>query len=235
MPLRSSIVPILAGLLAAGCAHTMHVDNLGEYEVAPVAPAAPPRTVGLASANLADPDTRGLVDGVADALRREPSFDRVLYPLGDGDAHLVDVALDVSVSVAYAGSASNFLVSWPGYLVFAPAIWGYGYEAAIDTRIAMRSHDGARELRIPMHFRFRQAELDRTWIEIGWLEAGIIPLVGGIFFTRYDTDLTPEFVARVALTYGAFVARRIAEAAAAGPAGAPAASPGPEPPAARSP
>jgi hypothetical protein len=213
---------LTAGLLsvalaASGCSHAMHITNLHEYQPVPTAPLDPPRKVGVTSRNVTDPTTRGFVDAVAEGLRRDASFDRVVYPYdGRPDA---DVVLDISVSPRYSGRGSNFLVNWPGFLIFAPAMWGYGYEAAIETQVSIRARDGAtQELAIPTHYRFRQAEFDRTWTEIGWFEFGVIPLIGGVAFTQYDPDLTPEFVAKVAPNYGAYVAQRIREALASLPA-----------------
>lgn len=221
---------VVLALAASGCSHAMHITNLHEYQAVPTAPMYPPKKVGITSRNLTDPGTRGFVDAVAEGLRRDGSFERVLYPYdGRPDADLV---VDVSVSPRYSGRGSNFLVNWPGFLIFAPAIWGYGYEAAIQTQVSIRSPDGrTQDLAIPTNYRFRQAEIDRTWTEIGWLEVGIIPLIGGIVFTQYDPDLTPEFVAKVGPNYGAYVAQRIREAvASARPMEAPASAPPPAQP-----
>ena len=200
---------LLAGACAAsGCSHAMRITNLHEYQAAPSAPLHPPRSVGITSRNIGDPATRGFVEAVTEGLRRDASFDLVLFPY-DGRRE-ADVVLDVWVSPRYSGRGSNFLVNWPGFVIFAPAIWGYGYEAAIETQVSIRHRDGTvQEVAIPTRYRFRQAEIDRTWTEIGWLEVGIIPLIGGLTFTQYDPDLTPEFVTKVAPSYGAYVARRI--------------------------
>jgi hypothetical protein len=207
-----SFALLAATLAATGCSHAMRITNLHEYQPAPTAPLHPPRTVGLVSRNVADPATRGFVDAIAEGLRRDASFGRVLYPFDDRMQQEADVVLDVSVSPQYSGRGSNFLVNFPGFLIFAPAIWGYGYEAAVDTRVAVRTRDGAtEELAIPTRYQFRQAEIDRTWTELGWLEVGIIPLIGGIAFTQYDTDVTPEFVMRVGPSYGAYVSQKIRE------------------------
>jgi hypothetical protein len=201
---------LAAALAASGCSHAMRITNLHEYQPIPSPPVEPPRKVGITSRNIADPATRGYVDAVAEGLRRDPSFDLVLYPYdGRRDADLV---LDISVSPRYSGRGSNFLVNWPGFLIFAPAIWGYGYEATVETQVSIRDRGGlVQELAIPTRYRFRQAESDRTWTQIGWLELGIIPLIGGLAFTQYDPDVTPEFVSRVAPNYGAYVAQRIRE------------------------
>lgn len=219
---------LTVALAASGCSHAMRITNLHEYQPAPTAPLEPPRIAGVTSTNLGDPATRGFVDAVAEALRRDASFDRVLYPYdGRRDADLV---LEISVTPQYSGRGSNFLVNWPGFLIFAPAIWGYGYEAAIETRVSIRTPAGAtQEIAIPTRYTFRQAEIDRTWTELGWFELGIIPLIGGAVFTQYDPDLTPEFVTKVAPSYGAYVAQRIREALAS-PQAAVAPTPGGSPP-----
>jgi hypothetical protein len=219
---------LTVALAASGCSHAMRITNLHEYQPVPTAPLEPPRVVGVTSASIADPTTRGLVDAVAESLRRDASFDRVLYPYdGRRDADLV---LEISVSPRYSGRGSNFFVNWPGFLIFAPAIWGYGYEAAIETQVSIRTPAGAtQEIAIPTRYTFRQAEIDRTWTEIGWFELGIIPLIGGAAFTQYDPDLTPEFVSKVGPNYGAYVAQRIREALASPQAPA-APTPGGSPP-----
>jgi hypothetical protein len=213
---------LAAALAGTGCSHAMRITNLHEYQPAATSPLHPPRTVGLTSRNIWDPATRGFVDAIAEGLRRDASFQRVLYPFDARMQQEADVVLDVSITPQYSGRGSNFLVNFPGFLIFAPAIWGYGYEASVDTRVALWTREGAaQELAIPTKYQFRQSEIDRTWTEIGWLEVGIIPLIGGLAFTRYDPDVTPEFVAKVGPSYGAYVAQRVRESLLALPAAAP--------------
>lgn len=213
---------LAAALTATGCSHAMRITNLHEYQPSLTAPLHPPRTIGVMSRNASDPATRGYVDAIAEGLRRDPSFERVLYPFDERMQQEADVVVDVSVAPKYSGRGSNFLVNFPGFLIFAPAIWGYGYQAELDTRVALRTRGGtAQELAIPARYQFRQSEIDRTWTEIGWLEIGIIPLIGGIAFTQYDTDVTPEFVSKVGPSYGAYVARRVRESLLAMPAETP--------------
>ena len=101
----------------------------------------------------------------------------------------------------YDGEGLNFLVNWPGFLIFAPAIWGYGYNAEIETKVNItRLTDGSsQQIAISTKYKFRQAEIDRTWTEVGWFEVGLIPLIGGVVFIQYDTDVTDEFITKVAL------------------------------------
>ena len=221
-----AVAVLTAALGATGCNHAMRITNLHEYAPAPVPPLEPPRTVGVTSRNVSDPMTRGFVDVIVDGLRRDGSFARVIFPF-DAATHrnVADVVVDVAVTPQYSGRGSNFLVNWPGFLIFAPAIWGYGYQAEIDTQVIMSTRDGyAQHFAIATRYKFRQAEIDRTWTELGWFEVGIIPLIGGAAFTQYDPDITPEFMSKVGPNYGSFIAQRIHEVLAGVP-GSPTALP----------
>jgi hypothetical protein len=219
-------VLLAAALLATGCSHALRLTNAERFHVPPTPPLQPSRTIGVRSPNVGDPHTRGYVDAIVEAVRRDATFDRVLYPF-DASQHDADVVVDVAVRATYDGKGTNFLVNWPGFLIFAPAIWGYGYEANIETKVLLRTRDGAaRDLVIPTFFEFRQAEIDRTWTEIGWLEVGIIPLIGGLVFTSYDPDVTPEFITKVAPYYGSYVVQRTREALGRMSAAGPRAPPG---------
>ncbi|MGC3997761.1 MAG: hypothetical protein QM767_09820 [Anaeromyxobacter sp.] len=226
---------LLTATIGTGCTHAMRITNLDEFRPAPTAPLQPARTVGLTSRNLSDPASRRYIDAIADGLRRDATYDRVLYPCDGAQQKDVDVVYDISVVPTYGAQGTNFFVNWPGFLIFAPAIWGYGYTADLQTSVAIRTRDGAtQQLQLPAKFTFRQAEFDRTWTEIGWLEIGIIPLIGGMAFTQYDPDVTQEFQTRVAPDYGSYVAQRAREALAAMPPGAPPPAP-PAPAAAAAP
>lgn len=236
VPLRAVVTSLLlaAALAGTGCSHAMHVTNLDSYRPMPSPPTVPARSVGLTARNLDDPEVRGYVDGIAEGLRRDASFERVVYPFDPRAGHDVDVVFDVQVVTTYAGRGSNFLVNWPGFLIFAPAIWGYGYEASIVTKALVWTRDGATNaLEIPTVYDFRHASIGRTWTELGWLEVSIIPFIGGIVFTRYDAGATPQFVSLVAPSYGAYVAQRLRESlgpARARPAVSAPAAPSPSPP-----
>lgn len=207
------IAVLAAAIASSGCSHALTITNLKDYEAPPLAPLERSRSVGVASQHLSDPMARGFVEAVVEGLRRDGSFDRVIFPY-DPAVHqeLADVVIDVAVAPSYSGRGTNFLVSWPGYLIFAPAIWGYGYVAAIDTLVKMSMRDGyAQRFEVATRYTFRHADMNRTWAELGWLELGIIPLAVSAFYTQYDPDVTPEFVSKVGPSYGSFVVRRIHE------------------------
>lgn len=214
--MKKFVLPLLffIGVYATGCSHPMRVVNGNDY----FAPPAPPKekmiTIGITSNNSGDAENSRYITSIVDGLQRTGSFNRIIYPYNQSmHKDQVDFVADISVNPRYEGEGMNFLVNWPGFLIFAPAIWGYGYRAQIETMVNITSvKDGSsQQMAIPTNYRFRQAEIDRTWTEIGWLEFGVIPLIGGIVFTQYDTDVTDEFITKVSPSYGSFVAKRIVD------------------------
>lgn len=228
-------VLLLASALFAGCSHALRITNTNEYFAPPNAAAIESLTLGVTSSHDTDPQNSRYVTAIVDALQRSGSFQRVVYPY-DRATQQANVIIDINIVPHYTGRGSNFFVSFPGFLIWAPAIWGYGYNAEIETRLSIQQlPDGAvRQTAVTTHYKFRQAEIDRTWIEIGWLEVGIIPFIGGFAFTQYDPDVTEEFITKVTPYYGPYVARKLIESlpAAAKPVRRPEPAPQPAPSAA---
>ncbi len=197
--------------MATGCTHSLRITNLESYYTIPSAPSVKKTfKIGVTSSNVADMETSKYINAITEALQRDSSVERVIYPYKQ-TVHQVDIVVDITAIPHYSGSNSNFFVNWPGFIIFAPAIWGYGYNAEIDTKVNVtRLEDNyTQQIDIPTKWKFRQAEMDRTWTEIGWLEWGIIPFIGGFVFTGYDSDVTDEFIRRVSPTYGPYVAGKI--------------------------
>jgi hypothetical protein len=218
-------VRILAALFACACHHTLEINN-PPPSIARVDAAAKPVVIGV-KGDLTAAEAQGYVEAIAKSLQLHAVAGRVVYPWTPESK--VDVVADVKVTPQYEGSGYNFLINFPGFLVFAPAWHGYIYRANPRTRVELRRDGGGgpvEALEWEHDFEFNQADIGRTWTEISWFEWGVIALIGGTIFTRYDTDQTPEFIKEVALTYGDRVATLIANRL-AGPPDAPAAAPGP--------
>lgn len=202
----------ILSLIISGCYHPLEITNIDEYYAAPVLPLKERQAVGVASLDSVDPMKGRYVSAIIDALERSGSFDRVIYPYNEAvHKDITQTVMSIGVEPKYSGSGRNFLINFPGFLIFAPAIWGYEYHADIDTKvkISRRSTGAPRDIVVTTNYVFRQAEIDRTWTEVGWLEWGIIPLIGGFAFMEYDPDVTREFIAKVSPSYGAFVANKI--------------------------
>lgn len=206
---------LFAFFVVSGCSHQMHITNTEDYFSPPSPPLAKPIKLGITSSSVTDPKTGRYVNAVVDALQRSGNFERVLYPfsqtVNQGQA---DMLVDIAVKPKYDGSGANFFINFPGFLIFAPAIWGYKYNAEIETQINVTDlkTNASKQFTIPTKYIFRHADTGRTWTEVSWLEVGVIALIGGVVFTGYDEDTTPEFITVVSPNYGAYVSRKIVDA-----------------------
>ena len=209
---RAVIMLLILGSFLAGCSHGMRVTNLDDFNSPPTVAPKQAIKVGVTSSQISDPNNSRYVTAVVEALQRNSGIERVLYPYNSAlHKDLTDAVVDLAVYPRYDGKGSNFFVNFPGFLIFAPAIWGYGYTADLNTEAVVTfKSGGTQKISIPARYEFRQAEIDRTWTELGWLEVGIIPLIGGIVFTNYDDDITSEFIRNVTPNFGSYIAGKTA-------------------------
>ena len=206
---------LFVGLVFTGCSHPLRITNADTYFTPPTAALKEPIKVGITSGNSADPQTSRFVNSIIESLQKSGNIERAIYPYNQAiHREQIDLMIDINVVPHYSGEGLNFLVNWPGFLIFAPAIWGYGYNAEINTQVNITrlSDSSSKQISIPTKFTFRQAEIDRTWTEVGWLEFGVIPLIGGIVFIQYDPDVTDEFIIKVSPYYGPYIVSKILEA-----------------------
>ncbi len=181
---------IAAVAVLSGCTHPLAIKNLNMYQNTSLASLEKPVTVGI-KPNCSDIEGRKLVKMVAEDL---PKYNvRATTAVMNGQAGL-DAIATISVNSEYNGSGWNFLINWPGFLIFTPAWHGYNYEIIHDIDVLLtdgKSGTKINSFNVPISLDVRHAAINRTWTEIGWLEVGIIPLIGGFVFTGYDDNVTP--------------------------------------------
>ncbi len=126
---------IVAGVfLLTGCSHALQITNLNDYYSEPARPLKEPVKIGVTSSGDTSPQAGRYVAAVVEAIKKNSSVAQVVYPYKQAEQKdAVDAVADISVNPKYSGRGSNFLVNFPGFLIFAPAIWGYGYNADINT------------------------------------------------------------------------------------------------------
>lgn len=209
---RFLISVILFNFFFLGCTHNLRITNLDDYFSPSISPLREPLKIGVSSNSNNHIQNSKYIAAIVDALQRTGSFERIIYPYNQSThGGQVDIIVDINIYPHYSGRGSNFFVNWPGFLIFVPVIWGYGYIANIETEVTIKwlKEGHSQHIVIPAKYNFRQAEIDRTWTEIGWLELGIIPLIGGFVFIQYDPDVTDEFISKVSHNYGAYIAKKI--------------------------
>lgn len=204
------LVSLLVLGLSVGCSHTLTVQNYPDADFRGSAPSSP-LVVGLVDQGGGEHSDE-YVEAIAQGLQIQPGVERVVFPYTSGAQ--VDAVAQVDVNPVYEGSGLNFLINWPGFLVFAPAWNGYIYHADPETRVQILSADGEAVHTVDWdhEYEFHQSDIGRTWTQLGWLEYGVTPLIGGLVFIQYDTDQTPHFIDEVSDNYGRQVAQKIAHA-----------------------
>lgn len=109
-----------------------------------------------------------------------------------------DYLIECSADLQGSGDASNFLVSFPGFLLLAHAWLGYGYDVDVSVKCVIHNTNQLMKLGDfgeEHHLRIRYADLGTTWAP-GWswypLLCAIPAFVNGFVVMGYDTDVTPE-------------------------------------------
>lgn len=187
MKLVASIVLIS---FFSGCAHQLEIKNLSMYRNTSLKSFETQASVGIAS-DAQEMEGKRLVKEVADALQKYNV--RATTSTSQNKQNL-DYIATFKLDSDYKGSGWNFLINWPGFLIFTPAWHGYNYTIEHNLSVILTDAKLGTQIdtfNIPIKLDIRHAAINRTWTEIGWLEWGIIPLVGGVFFTQYDDNVTP--------------------------------------------
>ena len=205
-----ALIPFLSA-----CTHELAVRNLDVYS-------APTHLEGIEQPiNVAvlpfsgTPDETFYFNSLLDRIHQSPSVKEVRtdYASGKTGTFRPDVILSIEPRMTYRSSGWNFLINWPGFLVFTPAWNGYVYHADILTRVLIYDGSGnlVSEESIPISYDIRQAEMDRTiWTGLTWLEVSALALFGGIYNAFvFDDDILPQLQIHVKDNYSTYVGNAV--------------------------
>lgn len=196
-------------LFMAGCSHPLTIKNLNSYSNMSITSLEKPLFIGIVS-QTGDIHCDKLMKSVGEALGKYSAD--VLLPYSKGSSRKVDVLANISIHPNYQGSGWNFLINFPGFLVFAPAWNGYVYKVDYTVDVVLtRASDNKKidSFNLPIHLDIRHAAINRTWTEVSWFEVGAIALVGGVVFTQYDNNLSPLVADKIKVPIGDYIALEI--------------------------
>jgi len=200
----------ILGTLLSSCAHQLTVLNLSDYHSSGRVDLPRTATIGVLSGEI-DPSAVNLVDGIAMGLGRSGA--QILSPYRPASDKPADLVATIGITAKYDGSGTNFWINFPGFLIWTPAWNGYVYKADFHVHVDLAKGSDPKTvigtLDLPVNLDLRHAEMDRTWTEVSWFEVGIIALVGGIVFQRYDTDVTPLLMKEIERPIGEYIANKI--------------------------
>lgn len=202
------LLGLLAVLLLSGCSHKLEVINISDYKHMEHDALQAKSKIGIVTSSN-DKEGEQIIRGIASSLSNYSA--EVFYPYNFNGTVTADVIAKIEVTHQYDGSGWNFLINWPGFLIWTPAWNGYIYKAKYDIDILLTDANNTKidDYQMPIDLDIRHAEMDRTWTEIGWLEVGIIPFIGGIVFINYDDDVTPILLNAIEAPIGDYIAQDI--------------------------
>lgn len=205
---RSMIAILCLAASLSGCTHALEVKNRDNFSVTSSAPARSEMAIGVITDNDVENGKR-LVDATVESLRYR--LKSIVYPYS-GANEKIDMAVTMKVESRHKGSGLNFLINWPGFLIWTPAWNGYIYEPTYDIRITFMDPVKGTVIdtfNVPIKLDVRHADINRTWTEISWFEVSLIALIGGIVFTEYDPKVTPLVEREMRQELGAYLAEKI--------------------------
>lgn len=213
---KSLIGALFAFTMATGCSHELAVRNLDVYS-APVRLQGVEHPFRVAVLPFSGrPDETFYFNALVERIHQSPSVSeaRTDYIAGKAGSFEPDVILSIRPAIEYRSSGWNFLINWPGFLIFTPAWNGYVYHADIVTHVGIHDGDGnlVSQEDIPISYDIRQAEMDRTiWTGLTWLEVSVLALVGGIYNAFvFDDDILDQLQVQVKDNYTTYVANQVA-------------------------
>jgi hypothetical protein len=130
----------LAALVLAGCTHAP--EFVREYpESDHVAPAlAHPVRIAVAGEKGTDPR---IERHVADAFRYSSPVSSVVLGRLSPPHAAVDYTVDLHVERRAASRGTNFVICWPGFIIFTPAWHGLEWPYRVNTRAVVERADGS--------------------------------------------------------------------------------------------
>ena len=205
-----AVVITAACIAMAGCTHQLACKNMGDYRSTALGTVSKPLTIGIVP-NGGDEYGDQLIRYIRESLILKYNA-KVILPYLPGSSEPADIVTTVSVKPGYKGSGWNFLVNFPGFLVFVPALNGYVYEVSYDTSVVLEKTADSTTIEtfdVPIKLNLRHADINRTWTEVSWLEWGVIAFVGGIAFIQYDTSVSPILMKDLGPQLGEYLATEI--------------------------
>lgn len=209
-PANLSLALLVLAVSLSGCTHSLDIINLPTYRNASIVSMEKPIRVGMRS-NCVDFEERNLIHGIGRNLSR---YNAQATSAINSDKSNVDVLADVSIFSDYKGSGWNFLINFPGFLVWAPAWHGYHYQVSHNITVTLSDPLSGKTIdtvNVPVVLNIRHADINRTWTEISWLEFGVIAFVGGIIFINYDDSITPDVGQKAGPVISDYIAQRVAQ------------------------
>lgn len=212
---KSILVLFLISIsFAVGCSHSLQVRNLDSFTV-PVSFGESEKKVDLGIMPFTGgPDDLWFFNAIVEGLNSRRDIDKLRTNYRAKGEINSDYILSIEPQSTYKSSGWNFIISFPGFIIFTPSWNGYVYY--IDVKTTVTVYDGEekkiKSFEIETPYSIRHAELDRTAIDtgLGWCTCGISSFLGGIYnAVAFDDDIKGNLQFKVKENYRSYVVEQI--------------------------
>lgn len=205
---RSIYVMMFICFLVSGCSYPLSITSEPKSNGSNKSP----KPVSLGFSHTEDK----LINSVIDEVGRYATIKSAKkdYQFGTG-VEAPDYMCELSQTTSYNASGQNFIITFPGFLIFTHSWLGYKYYIDIATQSKVLTPDGVVKTEAvfttPYEIRFtsfaRGASSSLGWFTPGYGVLNIITAT--IFATSYDDRATPSFIENVKPSYSMYVSKEL--------------------------
>lgn len=196
-----------------GCSHSLQVRNLDSF-IVPFSFGESEKKVNLGIMPFTGkPDGLWFFNAIVESLNSRKDIDKLQTNYGAKGKFNPDYILSIEPQAKYKSSAWNFIINFPGFIIFTPAWNGYVYSVDIKTTVTV--YDGEekkiKSFEIKTPYSIRHAEFDRTsFAELGYFLFGVPSFLGGIYNAfAFDDDIKGDLQFKIKENYRSYVVEQI--------------------------
>lgn len=203
-------ISILMAVLLGGCTYALRVTHEPGLE--------PQKVILMKQVKIGVLKTDDyLLQGGVEKLRRNSDISEIKTNYQAESNLQIDYIYKLQRKVRYRSSGENFFITFPGFLVFAPAVFGYKYYIDIATVATLMDKDGevlsTSVIKTPYEIRYTSYERGSAVTMIGWLVPLIISplniITGMVYSSTCDLRARDEFYDAIKDSYSSTIASHL--------------------------
>jgi len=202
---------LIVALAGGGCTHSLKISKAPKL---PTGMVAPEKKVAIGFKPVAN---QPLLQAAINRIQAEPAVARSEQNFKYGNGFNPDYVSELSILTnRHKACGENFLITFPGFIVFTHAWLGYRYKVEMETQSRLYDSDAnlVSEEIITTPFEFRHCSFARGaasgicgWLLPGYGGAAVIP--GVIFAASYDKRANEPFVQKALNPYAEYVSGQV--------------------------
>ncbi|MBI5555803.1 MAG: hypothetical protein HY920_08145 [Elusimicrobia bacterium] len=207
--MKKILAALLVVSLTLGCTYALKVTNEGDFE--------PETTTLKQQVKLGVLNTNDdLLSSVVNKLQMDPNIAEIKFNYQPNSGVEVDYAQKLERKAKYRADGQNFIITFPGFILFAHAWAGYKYYIDIATISTLLDKDGKvlknATFNTTYEIRYTSFARGATTSLCGWIlpPYGGLDIIAGAFFAgTFDHRGTDEFYDKVKDSYSSYIASKI--------------------------